>query len=98
MGLLKKLSNLFAAPERSAGYGYWISVKCNRCGEVIRSRIDLRNDLSLNYEEGEAPFFCRKTLIGSQHCYQPIEVELKFDSNRKLIDREAQAGQFVDEP
>ncbi|HEX9029803.1 MAG TPA: hypothetical protein VF823_11565 [Anaerolineales bacterium] len=98
MSFFKKLSTLFFGSQRGEDYGYWLSVKCNRCGEVIRARIDLRNDLSLNYEEGEAPYFCHKTLIGSQHCYQPVEVELKFDANRKLVERQAQGGQFVDEP
>jgi hypothetical protein len=30
-------------------------------------------------------------------CFQRIEVELTFDENRKLVDRQIQGGVFVDE-
>lgn len=102
MGLLKRLSNLFSQPGRIDDPAYWITVRCNRCGETIRARVDMRNDLSLDYGEsgpyeGQTTYFCRKMLMGEQGCFQQIEVELTYDANRKLLDRQIKGGQFIDE-
>ena len=54
-------------------------------------------DPSLEYE-GETPvYICRKVLIGSGHCYQQVEVSLKFDANRKLLDRQISGGEFFEQ-
>lgn len=100
MSILQKITQLFASPSRPDEAAYWVTVKCNRCGEEIRSRIDLRNDLSIEYSEGnEGPtFFTRKLLVGeSGRCFQRIEIELTFDTHKSLINREISGGQFVDE-
>jgi hypothetical protein len=102
MGLLKKLSDLFSPPggrsERRDEAGYWIAVRCKRCGETLRTRVNLHNDLSIEYGEGEGDttYFCRKVLIGDKLCFQRVEVELTFDSQRKLVDRQITGGEFVD--
>ena len=99
MSFLKKLSNLFASSGASNDPSYWITVKCDRCGEIIRARIDLHNDLSINYgdKEEDTTYFCRKMLMGSQHCYQQILVELTFDAGRKLAQEEIHGGKFIEE-
>ncbi len=100
MGLFKKLSGLFGAsgPPKAPAYAMYITVKCKRCGETIDARIDLRNDLTINYdnEHSNLTYFCRKVLIGDQRCYQPVEVELIFDSKKKIIQRQISGGEFVD--
>jgi hypothetical protein len=98
MGIFKKLFN--PQPDKPTDLSYWITVKCNRCGEQIRTRIDLRNDLSLDYEKGVgggATYYCRKTLIGSARCYQPIDIDLTFNASRKLVSHQITGGEFVDE-
>jgi hypothetical protein len=98
MSLLKRLSDLFTTqPKTQDISGYWISVKCNRCGEVIKTRINLYNDLSADYRNNDTTYFCRKLVIGNGHCYQQIEINMTFDSRRHLIDRQVQGGQFEDE-
>jgi hypothetical protein len=86
-----------------------VYVQCQRCGETIRGRVDLLNDLSIDYgvvegEDGEttAPsdevrYFCRKGLIGEQRCYQTVEIELTFDKNHRLIDQKIKGGKFIEE-
>lgn len=99
MGFLKQLGKLLNPKASSDEWVYWVSVECNRCGEPIRSRIDLRNDLSANYQEtGNMTYFTRKILMGEGHCFQRIEVELTFDKDRKLMDRQISGGKFSDEP
>lgn len=96
MRLLKRLTHLFAGSPKDSSF--WIAVQCGRCGEVIQTRIDLNNDLSAEYGEGEqeANYFCRKFLVGKKGCYLPIEVELKFDAGRNLIEKQIKGGKFVD--
>jgi hypothetical protein len=72
-------------------------VQCLRCGEQIRGRVDLRNDLSIEYDGGgSASYHCRKVVMGSGRCFQQIEVYLNFDANHKLTDRQIQGGKFVE--
>lgn len=102
MGILKKFISKLQGRIHTHEPGYWVYVKCNRCGEVIRSRIDLFNDLSINYGDNEqaaseVTYFCRKTLIGSKRCFQPIEVELTFNNQRELIHRQIRGGIYINE-
>jgi len=96
MGFLKKLfSSATAAPQKRY---YTFKVKCNRCGEIIEGRIDLDNDLSIEYEDNREVYISRKGLIGSgeNHCFQQINVELKFSSTKAVIDEQIQGGTFVE--
>jgi hypothetical protein len=99
MSLFKKISDLFSSTGDKDDSAYWVYVKCNRCGEAIRTRIDMRHDLSMNYGSGEADttYFCRKTLMGEKRCFQRIEVELTFDHRRQLLDRQIHGGEFITE-
>jgi len=93
MGFLKKLfsGGASARPER---HYYTFHVTCNRCGEIIAGRVDIENDLSLEYEDDRPVYFVRKGLLGNNRCFQQIEVELKFDSSRQLLDQQITGGQF----
>ena len=76
---------------------YVFEVKCNRCGEIIEGRVDLDNDLSVEYEGNNAVYFGRKVLMSSNgQCFQQIEVELKFNIDRKLLEKHSIGGQFVE--
>lgn len=68
-------------------------VKCARCGEILEGRVDLDNDLSLN-DAGDG-YFARKGLMGSNLCFQRIEVEIIFDSARQLIEKNISGGGFI---
>ena len=88
--------NLFkgvtAQPEKRY---YTFQVKCNRCGEILEGRIDLDNDLSAEFEGDSTVYFVRKGLVGNNRCFQQIEVELKFNSSRQLLEQQVTGGQFV---
>lgn len=90
MGFLKKLfSPSLPKPEK---HYYIFQVKCKRCGEIIEGRVDLDNDLSLS-DEGSG-YIVRKGLMGSNRCFQQIEVELSFNSSRQLIEKSITGGMF----
>jgi len=93
MGFLKKL---FGGSDAKAEKRYYtFKVKCNRCGEVIEGRVDLDNELSLDYEGDSTVYFVRKGLLGNNRCFQQIEVEMKFTSDRELIEQQVTGGQFI---
>lgn len=93
MGFLKKLfGGVTSKPEKRY---YTFNVKCNRCGEVIEGRVDLDNDLSLDYEGDSTVYFVRKGLVGTNRCFQQIEVEMKFTPARTLIEQQVTGGQFT---
>ena len=92
MGFLKNLFGGAAAqPEKRY---YTFQVKCRRCGEIIEGRVDLDNDLSIN-DEGNG-YLVRKTLMGSNRCFQQIQVELNFDSGRQVLETTITGGTFVE--
>ena len=93
MDFLKKLFPA-SKPAASQGYFYAFTVRCLRCGESIEGRINLANDLSLS-DEGSG-YFVRKVVMGSGRCFQQIEVELTFDANRRLLDKQVHGGTFIE--
>jgi hypothetical protein len=93
MDFLKKL---FAPRQIHKKEYYTFTVKCKRCGETITGRIDIDNDLSVEYEAGGDVFYARKVLIGENKCFQRVEANFKFDANRKMIEQEVIGGEFVE--
>lgn len=92
MSIFQKLWTLFRSPANAGDqYSSYFTVQCRRCGEQITGRIDLRNELSPEYDGGSTPssYICRKVLIGSgqTYCFQQIEVTFRFDHNRKIIEK-----------
>ena len=92
MGLLDSLKSLFGGGGGRDEGGYWVYVRCHRCGEAIQTRIDLRNELSQRDEGG---FVVRKTLVGSERCFERVEVTLLFDENHQLVDRQIVRGDMI---
>jgi len=95
MSFLKKLSKLFSGGAQGDQGALWIYARCKRCGEGLRARVDLYNELSLEYEGEEAFYVCRKVLMGEGRCFQQVEVYLKFDEGRALVDQEISGGAFI---
>ena len=92
MNFFKKLFS--GKPAQPAGNFFAVRVKCERCGEIIEGHVNLANDLSLN-DSGDG-YFVRKVLMGNGHCFQQVEVELTFNLNRKLLEKQAVGGAFVE--
>jgi hypothetical protein len=95
MSFLKKISSMFSSPARSDERAYWIYARCNRCKEVLKARVDLYNDLSIDYDGDQMSYYCRKVLMGTSRCFQQIEVSLKFDQNRRLVNSQVVGGQLI---
>jgi hypothetical protein len=95
MNFFKKL--ITPRPSNSGNF-HLFAVKCKRCGEIIHGQVNVNNDPSLEYDGDGKPYYvCRKVLVGSQLCFQPIEVIFKFNDLRGLLDRQITGGEFVEE-
>jgi hypothetical protein len=91
MGFLKKLFGRRSASSTSDFYIF--NVRCDRCGEHIEGRVNLSNDLSMDDDGG---YLVRKVLMGSERCFQQVEVTLRYNSARQLLEKEISGGKFVE--
>ncbi len=79
--------------DRNALYLY---VRCGRCGDVVRVRVNTANELQQDFSEsdGVAGYSLRKVVVDAK-CFRPIEVTIAFDGRRRERSREIEGGQFV---
>jgi len=92
VGFLDSLKGLFGGAGTASSGGYYIYVRCNRCGEALQTRVNLQNDLS---ESDAGGYMVNKTLVGSGRCFERIEVHLEFNPARQLVSREISGGEFI---
>ena len=100
MYILKKLGKILSSPKLKTDRAMYLYIQCDKCGEKLRARVDVWNDLTAEYEgnsDAAVSYHCRKVLIGEKRCYQPIELILKFDKNHKLVEKQINGGKYIDE-
>lgn len=93
MGLFASLLKLVGIGQSSASSdrGVYYYVRCDRCGEKLRLRVDPYWDLGTTDGGG---FSVTKHLIG-QKCFRTIEVTLTFDDKRQESERDITGGKFI---
>ena len=74
--------------------GLYFYVRPNGCDEVVRIRVNRLNDLSLA-DDGKN-YWVHKLARGVK-CRQQVEIDLYFDSNRKMTNSELRGGVLVTE-
>ena len=70
MGFLDNLKKAFGGKPAAGGssfgggdaWTHWVHAQCRRCGEPLRTRVDLRNEPS---EEDDGTWVVRKGLTGT---------------------------------
>jgi len=99
MSIWKKISGLLAPEGNDDKRAFRVYVRCDRCQEAIRLRVDLYSDLSIQYGEGkdDEVLFTRKMIMGNRDCFERILVELSFDKHRRLKDKSIENGTFITE-
>lgn len=97
MNFLKKLfgGGNSAGGSRSANdsSGMYFYVKLHRCGDIVRVRVDMNNELSQNDESDG--YWVRKLVSNGNYKCTQSELTLYFDSSRKMTNTELQGGQLV---
>jgi hypothetical protein len=97
MSILQNILKSLTGASPAAAYP--LAVKCSRCGEILTARVNMANDLSVEYSPSGDPgsYSCRKVLMGKGRCFQQVEVILQFDSRRTLKEKEIHGGTFVED-
>jgi hypothetical protein len=77
--------------------GFFLRVRCSACGEVFNLFINKSTDLSQRFlEGGGVSYFLSKEIIGG-YCRNTIRVRMEFDGSKRLLSREIENGEFIDE-
>lgn len=90
MGLLDSLKSLFTTPTDPNAL--WLYVKCKRCGTPLAIRVDMRNELSADYESGG--YVLSKEMMDSK-CFTLMRAEIHFDAKRTIIEQKIAQGEFI---
>lgn len=88
------LKRLFGGSKAGSDDGLYLYVRCNRCKEPIRIRINPSADLSPVYAgAGDDPtgYETRKEILGNR-CYNLIQAEWRFDRSRRKSGSDIQGG------
>lgn len=93
--MVQFLKNLFGlgGPSRQNS-GLYLYVKPKACAEILEVRVDVNNGPSLN-DDGNG-YYLRKLARG-QRCPFEVEIEISFDKNKRIIDKQIAQGEFVTE-
>ena len=77
--------------------GFFLDVRCSECDDKFHLFINKSWELSQNFEgDGSVTYFLKKKIYGVG-CPNQIHVEMKFDSNKNLISRQIENGEFIED-
>jgi hypothetical protein len=97
--MFKKLAEKLFGKDNShpSSDGFFLNVRCSECGDKFHLFIHKSWELSQNFEkDGSVTYFLNKMIFGVG-CPNRIHVEIKFDSNKNLISRQIENGEFIDD-
>ena len=103
--LIRALKRLFGGrkePVIGAGRrAFTLTIKCDKCGELIVIRIDQDHELQAEYDdeaaEGAQPtqYLLRKEIVGAD-CQNLIRLTIRFDADLHPLERTIEGGEFVE--
>ncbi len=104
MEFLRRLFGGGGRPRGPAGdpNGYYLYVRCHRCKEKIRVRVNLSNDLAEELSEDASDrvigYIAEKGVVGNNFmCGQTMRLYLHFDTSRRPISERVDGGTLITE-
>jgi len=97
--MFKKLTeNLFKKEAtQPSSDGFFLNVRCSGCGEEFNLYIHKSWELMQNFEKnGRVTYALKKEIIGIG-CRNRIYANMQFDSEKNLISKEIENGEFIGE-
>jgi hypothetical protein len=94
VGLLDSIKKMFGGGSEapaSGDRGVYYFVRCDRCREALKFRVDPLWDLGAADGGG---YVVTKHIIG-QKCFKTVEVVLTFDDRRVESERQIYGGTFI---
>jgi len=97
--MFKKLAGKIFSKDSSqtSSDGFFLNVRCSECDDKFHLFIHKSWELSQNFEEdGSVTYFLKKKIFGVG-CPNQIYVDMTFDSNKNLISKQIENGEFLDD-
>ncbi len=91
MGLFKKKAG--GRQSRPRGDSMDVYVKCEKCGEIIKTHIVKGNELIPTYSDEGPSYTLNKELIGSQ-CPNRVQLHMEFDGAKRVLSQTVEGGEF----
>jgi hypothetical protein len=112
VGLVDALKSIFGLGGGGAGQSadrgqYWY-VRCNRCKDVVRVRVNMANEVSEISDEPDedgtvrrpdnpaARYSVAKGVVDTK-CFRPMRLTILFDGRRRELESSVEGGEVVDE-
>jgi len=101
MGFLDSIKSLFSGGKGGSGVeregrAMYFYVRCNACGEKIRVRVDLYNDLIQEFGENDnvAGYSVEKDVLGNK-CFRMMHLHAQFNQGRRLLEQSVSNGTLI---
>jgi len=101
VGLLDALKSALGFGGGAGGgvdRGLYLYIRCNRCQDVVRVRLNMANDLLQEFVENSddvAGYSVTKGVVDSK-CFRPMTLTMRFDNRRRELERSVEGGQLVE--
>lgn len=100
MGIMDKIKSWLRAsahtvPSSPDPNALWLHFRCERCGAVVRVRVDLRNDLNRE-EDGEGVYLLHKEVMDNA-CFRLMAADIWFDASYNVAAAYVNGGQLISE-
>ena len=108
MDALKSMLGLGGGAGGSVDRGLYRYVRCNRCQDVVRVRINMASEVSEVSDEPDedgvsgrpenpaARYAVTKGVVDSK-CFRPMRLTILFDGRRRELESHVEGGEVVDE-
>jgi hypothetical protein len=93
MSWLRRLFGGGAGASGDAG-ALWLEVRCARCAETIRVRVDTRHELRHDTENGREIRVLDKDLLGTR-CFALLHVHAVLAADLSVLSHEVSGGELV---
>jgi hypothetical protein len=94
MSWLQRLLGRGPGTADDRGAGLWLEVRCDRCGEVIRVRVDARYEVRQDVEHGDDVRVLDKDLLGT-HCSALLHVHAVLTPDLSVRSHEVTGGALI---
>ncbi|HMO60411.1 MAG TPA: hypothetical protein PKA05_03245 [Roseiflexaceae bacterium] len=93
---MKLLRTLFSGGHTPGDDAIHLYVRCDRCQSLVHVRIDPRNDLAVEYDDGDDPAGYRlvKEIMDSR-CFRLMRAEISYDRGKRELARSLDGGTFI---
>lgn len=92
MGMIDRIKSVFGSSGGTDPNVLWLYVRCARCGTPLAVRVDTRNELSADYEQGGYVLF--KEMMDSK-CFTLMRAEIHFDQQRNVTKQSVEKGAII---